>query len=289
ITLAFKSPFPPNIYTLSSKELCPFQEQHHWPDIKQFSHWSETDLLHGNYILQKKKACSLLQESNLRPCFTCLVFLPGQVEFCSGSFEIAKRGMASCKKKKKKKKTGNEKIVQSSAHPFSGSRGDMREWYHIKCTFEKLKWAQATTKDIEDHIELESWEELEDNEKAQIIQHIADLSSKAIGTLKKKAIVQAKLIATGQVTSPVKDVSFVTNTNPQKFSGFSVKPKNFGEACSSQTLKAIFSSKCVPKHKYCPLCELSKLCAMVAENPGYNTKTQIIQDFLWKSKSGGRA
>lgn len=118
----------------------------------------------------------------------------------------------------------------------------MREWYHIKCTFEKLKWAQATTKDIEDHIELESWEELEDNEKAQIIQHIADLSSKAIGTLKKKAIVQAKLIATGQVTSPVKDVSFVTNTNPQKFSGFSVKPKNFGEACSSQTLKAIFSS-----------------------------------------------
>uniref|UniRef100_M3XMF9 PARP-type domain-containing protein n=1 Tax=Mustela putorius furo TaxID=9669 RepID=M3XMF9_MUSPF len=87
------------------------------------------------------------------PCFLAR----SQVEFCSGSFEIAKRGMASCKKR---------------------SRGDMREWYHIKCTFEKLKWAQATTKDIEDHIELESWEELEDNEKAQIIQHIADLSSK---------------------------------------------------------------------------------------------------------------
>ena len=48
-----------------------------------------------------------------------------------------------------------------------------------------------------------------------------DLSSKATGTPKKKAVVQAKLTATGQVTSPVKGASFVTNTNPRKFSGFS--------------------------------------------------------------------
>lgn len=25
---------------------------------------------------------------------------------------------------------------------------------------------------------------------------------------------------------------------------------------------------------------------MVAENPGYDTKTQIIQDFLWKGSAG---
>lgn len=47
-----------------------------------------------------------------------------------------------------------------------------------------------------------------------------DLSSKATSTPKKKAVVQAKLTATGQVTSPVKGASFVTNTNPRKFSGF---------------------------------------------------------------------
>lgn len=51
-----------------------------------------------------------------------------------------------------------------------------------------------------------------------------DLSSKAAGTPKKKAVVQAKLTATGQVTSPVKGASFVSNTtNPRKFSGFSGK------------------------------------------------------------------
>lgn len=108
--------------------------------------------------------------------------------------------------------------------------------------FEKLEWARATTKNIEDHTELESWEELEDNEKEQISQHIVDLFSKATSTPNKKAIVQAKLIPTGQVTSPMKDASFVTNTNPQKFSGFSVKSNNSGEACLSPTPKANLSS-----------------------------------------------
>lgn len=50
-----------------------------------------------------------------------------------------------------------------------------------------------------------------------------DLSSKAAATPKKKAAVQAKLTTTGQVTSPVKGASFITSTNPRKFSGFSGK------------------------------------------------------------------
>lgn len=43
----------------------------------------------------------------------------------------------------------------------------MKEWYHIKCMFEKLERARATTKKIADLAELEGWEELEDNEKEQ--------------------------------------------------------------------------------------------------------------------------
>lgn len=69
------------------------------------------------------------------------------------------------------------------------------------------------------------------------------------------------------------------------------KPNNSGEAHSSPTPKApktsLSSSKCDPKHKDCLLREFRKLCAMVAENPSYNTKTQIIQDFLQKGSAGG--
>ncbi|XP_011228622.1 DNA ligase 3 isoform X1 [Ailuropoda melanoleuca] len=297
MTLAFKILFPPTLRALRRKELCLFREQHHWPDRRQFGHWSETDLLHGHCLLQRRKPALSFQEGHLRPRATCLVFLPGvHVGLCSGPCEMAeqrfcvdyaKRGTAGCKKCKEKIVKGVCRIGKVVPNPFSESGGDMKEWYHIKCMFEKLERARATTKKIEDLTELEGWEELEDNEKEQISQHIADLSSKATGTPKKKAVVQAKLTATGQVTSPVKGVSLVTNSNPRKFSGFSAKPNNSGAARSSPPPKAsLSSSRCDPKHKDCLLREFRKLCAMVAENPSYNTKTQIIQDFLRKGSAG---
>ncbi|XP_042822959.1 DNA ligase 3 isoform X3 [Panthera tigris] len=297
MTLTFKILFLPTLRALGRKELCLFREQHRWPDRRQFGHWSETELFHGHGLLQRRKAVLSSQKGGLRPRATRLVFLPGShVGLCSGPCEMAeqrfcvdyaKRGTAGCKKCKEKIVKGVCRIGKVVPNPFSESGGDMKEWYHIKCMFEKLERARATTKKIEDLTELEGWEELEDNEKEQISQHIADLSSKATSTPKKKAVVQAKLTATGQVTSPVKGASFVTNTNPRKFSGFAAKPNNSGEARSSPTPKAsLSSSRCDPKHKDCLLREFRKLCAMVAENPSYNTKTQIIQDFLRKGSAG---
>uniref|UniRef100_A0A8D1RTW6 DNA ligase n=1 Tax=Sus scrofa TaxID=9823 RepID=A0A8D1RTW6_PIG len=263
MNLAFKIIFPPTLRLLSRKKLCLFQEQHHWPDKRQFSQWSET----GSHVGLCGGPCEMAEQ-----------------RFC---VDYAKCGTAGCKKCKEKIVKGVCRIGKVVPNPFSESGGDMKEWYHIKCMFEKLERARATTKKIEDLTELEGWEELEDPEKEQISQHIADLSSKAASTPKKKAVVQAKLTATGQVTSPVKGASFVTNTNPRKFSGFSAKPNNSGEARSSPTPKAsLSSSKCDPKHKDCLLREFRKLCAMVAENPSYNTKTQIIQDFLQKGSGG---
>ncbi|XP_073091255.1 DNA ligase 3 isoform X3 [Manis javanica] len=291
MTLTFKTLFPPVLRALSRKE------QHHWPGLRQLRQWSETDLLYGCCPLQRRKPALSFQDGSLRPGATCLVFLPGShVGLCSGPCEMAeqrfcvdyaKRGTAGCKKCKEKIVKGVCRIGKVVPNPFSESGGDMKEWYHIKCMFEKLERARATTKKIEDLAELEGWEELEDNEKEQISQHIADLASKSGSTPKKKTAVQAKLTATGQVTSPVKGASFVTNTNPRKFSGFSAKPNNSGETHSSPIPKAsLSSSKCDPKHKDCLLREFRKLCAMVAENPSYNTKTQIIQDFLRKGSAG---
>jgi hypothetical protein len=87
--------------------------------------------------------------------------------------DYAKRGTAGCKKCKEKIVKGVCRIGKVVPNPFSESGGDMKEWYHIKCMFEKLERARATTKKIEDLTELEGWEELEDNEKEQISQHIA--------------------------------------------------------------------------------------------------------------------
>ncbi|XP_038183960.1 DNA ligase 3 isoform X2 [Arvicola amphibius] len=297
MTLAFKILFPRNLCALGRKELFLFPEQNHWSAIRQFSQRSETDLLRGCCLLRRKKPVLSFQRGHLRPRATHLVFFPGShVGLCTSPCEMAeqrfcvdyaKRGTAGCKKCKEKIVKGVCRIGKVVPNPFSESGGDMKEWYHIKCMFEKLERARATTKKIEDLTELEGWEELEDNEKEQISQHIADLSSKAAGTPKKKTAVQAKLTTTGQVTSPVKGASFVTSTNPRKFSGFSAKANNSEQGPSNPAPKTSLSaSKCDPKHKDCLLREFRKLCAMVAENPSYNTKTQIIQDFLQKGSAG---
>ncbi|KFW88912.1 DNA ligase 3, partial [Phalacrocorax carbo] len=176
-------------------------------------------------------------------------------------------------------------------NPFTESGGDMKEWYHVKCMFEKLEKARATTKKIEDITELEGWEELQDGEKELINKHISEANSKAASTPKKKVIVQAKLTATGQLTT--KDPLALTSPSPKKFSGFTAtsvfnaaKPKNSDVSANSSHKSSLSAKKCDPKHKDCLLRQFRKLCAMVAEKPSYNVKTQIIQDFLKKGSEG---
>lgn len=69
------------------------------------------------------------------------------------------------------------------------------------------------------------------------------------------------------------------------------KPKNSEDApANSEAQKpSLSAARCDPKHKDCLLREFRKLCAMVAEKPSYNVKTQIIQDFLRKGSAGGMA
>jgi len=68
----------------------------------------------------------------------------------------------------------------------------------------------------------------------------------------------------------------------------SAKPKNSEEVSANSSHNSSLSAKnCDPKHKDCLLREFRKLCAMVADKPSYNVKTQIIQDFLKKGSGGG--
>ncbi|XP_015263477.1 PREDICTED: DNA ligase 3 isoform X1 [Gekko japonicus] len=214
----------------------------------------------------------------------CADFEMTEQRYC---VDYAKRGTAGCKKCKEKILKGMVRIGKVVPNPFTESGGDMKEWYHVKCIFEKLEKARATTKKIEDLTDLEGWEELQDGEKEMINQHISELTSKVVNTPKKKATVQAKLSPTGQITSPKKVPAVSSDPSPKKFSGFTAKPGNSEEAASSSSQKfSLSAEKCDPKHKDCLLREFRKLCAMVAEKPSYNVKTQIIQDFLQKGTGG---
>ncbi|XP_054902513.1 DNA ligase 3 [Poeciliopsis prolifica] len=211
--------------------------------------------------------------------------------------EYAKRGTAGCKKCKDKIQKGIVRIGKIVPNPFSESAGEMKEWYHVKCIFEKLERARATTKKIEDLTELEGWEELQDEDKELINKHVSDLMAKVNASPKKK--VQAKLNTTGQLMAPPADPSV---NAPRKFSGFTAaKAGSSGSSDSSSSpglstspaakagsSSALSTQLCDAQHKDCLFREFRKLCAMVAENNSYNSKTQIIEKFLKKGTGGDK-
>uniref|UniRef100_A0AAQ5XXZ3 DNA ligase n=1 Tax=Amphiprion ocellaris TaxID=80972 RepID=A0AAQ5XXZ3_AMPOC len=204
--------------------------------------------------------------------------------------EYAKRGTAGCKKCKDKIQKGIVRIGKIVPNPFSESAGEMKEWYHVKCIFEKLERARATTKKIEDITDLEGWEELQDEDKELINKHVSDLMAKVNASPKKK--VQAKMNTSGQLMAPPADPSV---NAPRKFSGFTGKtghpgspgPSSSSSAKSSQG-SALSTRLCDPQHKDCLFREFRKLCAMVAENSSYNVKTQVIEKFLKKGSVGDK-
>uniref|UniRef100_A0A4W6CVG4 DNA ligase n=1 Tax=Lates calcarifer TaxID=8187 RepID=A0A4W6CVG4_LATCA len=183
--------------------------------------------------------------------------------------EYAKRGTAGCKKCKDKIQKGIVRIGKIVPNPFSESAGEMKEWYHVKCIFEKLERARATTKKIEDITDLEGWEELQDEDKDLINKHVSDLMAKVNASPKKK--VQGKLNTTA-AKAGTSSSSGPSSSSPAKASQ--------GSALSSQL--------CDPQHKDCLFREFRKLCAMVAENNSYNAKTQIIEKYLKKGSAGDK-
>ncbi|KAA8586604.1 DNA ligase 3 isoform X2 [Etheostoma spectabile] len=204
--------------------------------------------------------------------------------------EYAKRGTAGCKKCKDKIQKGIVRIGKIVPNPFSESAGEMKEWYHVKCIFEKLERARATTKKIEDITDLEGWEELQDEDRELINKHVSDLMAKVGASPKKK--VQAKMNNTGQLMSPPADPSV---NAPRKFSGFTAAKAGTssspGPSSSPATVSqgsALSTQLCDRQHKDCLFREFRKLCAMVAEHNSYNVKTQIIEKFLKKGSGGDK-
>ncbi|XP_068567763.1 DNA ligase 3 [Cebidichthys violaceus] len=211
--------------------------------------------------------------------------------------EYAKRGTAGCKKCKDKIPKEVVRIGKVVPNPFSESAGEMKEWYHAKCIFEKLERARATTKKIEDITDLEGWEELQDQDKEIINKHVSDLMAKVNASPKKK--VQVKMNASGQLMAPPADPSV---NAPRKFSGFTAakagssgSPGPSSSSSSSSSFSATASQGsplsaqlCDPQHKDCLFREFRKLCATVAEHNSYNVKTQIIEKFLRKGSGGDK-
>ncbi|XP_062261926.1 DNA ligase 3 [Platichthys flesus] len=257
---------PPPVYVFNlSKGICSFPSVSH-----------KNNLLHNNFPRLSQRRCCSNEPDMAEQRFIV---------------EYAKRGTAGCKKCKDKIQKEVVRIGKVVPNPFSESAGEMKEWYHVKCIFEKLERARATTKKIEDITDLDGWEELQDEDKEIINKHVSDLMAKVNSTPKKKTPVKQN--AAAKLMAPPADPSL---NAPRKFSGFTATkagpsgspgPSSSSPPTASQG-SALSTQLCDPQHKDCLFREFRKLCATVAEHNSYNVKTQIIEKYLKKGSCGDK-
>lgn len=84
--------------------------------------------------------------------------------------DIAKRGTAGCKECKTKIDKGLCRIGIVVPNPFA--EGDMKQWFHMPCVFQKLSRSKAATKKIEDEDDLEGWDDIDEDIKEEVRKHI---------------------------------------------------------------------------------------------------------------------
>ena len=99
-------------------------------------------------------------------------FMMDEPQFCA---EYAKQGRAKCKNCKEKIEKSCLRLGKLVPNHFSDDGGMMKEWYHMKCIFDKFSRARSTTKRIDSTDELDGFVNLEEEDKKSIEKLIAGM------------------------------------------------------------------------------------------------------------------
>lgn len=123
------------------------------------------------------------------------------------SIEKAKQGRATCKKCKQKCLSGELRIAKIVPNPFG--EGKMKSWHHVNCIFEQFLKQRPTTKRIECSDDIDGWEDINDEDKDEILKKI-DEYSKLISEKYNLKLTPKK------PESPLKTKRVENNTNTTK-------------------------------------------------------------------------
>merc|ERR1739838_285146 len=151
----------------------------------------------------------------------------------------------------------------------------MKQWHHAECIFELFKKARATTKIIEDPLDdLEGWENIEEDQKKRITELINEIAQlRANKATPKKATPRKP--ATPKATNVTPKINAGTPT-PK------TTPHKAKESPSTIEVKKATEYKGDPNHKDNSFREFRRICANLADEPGYLNKTEIVSRWLKK-------
>lgn len=179
--------------------------------------------------------------------------------------DLAKRGTAGCKNCNVKIDKGVLRIGKIIPNPFSDGGADMKQWFHVRCMFDKLSRARATTKKIEDTDDLEGWDDLDDDSKQEVLKCLKEFSTSFGKQTPTKTPKKKKDASPARGKSPTKGgrASDGEYESPSKDGGSSDSGAKGGSSSKDNLFK-----------------EFRRLCAAIADEPSYNEKTAIVADFF---------
>ncbi|KAM7435288.1 DNA ligase 3 [Porites harrisoni] len=183
--------------------------------------------------------------------------------------EYAAQGRAKCKTCKQQIEKNSKRIGKLVSNPFSEDGGIMKQWYHVRCIFESLSRARATTKKIDSTDDLDGFEELNDDDQKEVKSLIKDLSSKTTPSPKKKTV--QSTLAFGNTKASASSKSSKTTAAPKGSGDQSSSPVKTGS--DKNSLDNSFR-------------QFRRICIKLAEEPSYNAKSKILEDFFEKGASG---
>ncbi|XP_060066449.1 DNA ligase 3-like [Ylistrum balloti] len=178
----------------------------------------------------------------------------------------AKLGTSGCKGCKTKIEKGSLRIGKVTANPFGGD-GDMKQWYHPSCIFNTFKRARATTKKIEEPDDMEGFSEILPEDKDEINKLIKEYLANAKTPSKK----------TPKEATPKK-----TTVSP------AAAKSTPSKSCNDDAVVPSTSTKMPDDNgeRDDTFREFRRLCAEIADESSYNSKTALVTKYLKKGSSG---
>lgn len=188
------------------------------------------------------------------------------------AIEVAKQGRAVCKKCKQKCLQGELRIAKLIPNPFGS--GKMKAWHHINCLFEQFLKQRQTTKRIEGPDDIDGWDDLNEDEKSDILDKIKE----------SDAAFHAKF-GTSKVKSPNKQKTPPKAKSPKVEAKLEKKEKS-PENKEDKLSVSSSSSSSSDKVKDCQFKEFRRLVADITNVPGYLDKTNCVKKLLKDGTDG---
>uniref|UniRef100_A0A0A9WG25 DNA ligase n=2 Tax=Lygus hesperus TaxID=30085 RepID=A0A0A9WG25_LYGHE len=178
----------------------------------------------------------------------------------------AKTGRAGCKKCKQTIEAKSLRMAKAAPSPFGSGEQMMKQWHHVDCMFQVFSKQRATTAKIESVDDIGGWDLITKEDQEDILSRFSNPDE----------IRKRRNPISSSNPSPPAPKPDGTPDKPKKVP----KKQSVDVSTPQSSNNDVIIPSCILSHKDNSFRELRRLCAEIANTPGYLDKTAIVKKFI---------